>query len=91
MGSPSRNGSADIRIGKAEPTMRARGDKSEGGAGELFGETGLAARAPYSRLEHIFDAAESSLDVLFEGLSLHVFAHRHGLQSYPDRHNRATL
>jgi hypothetical protein len=30
----------------------------------------------------MFDAAEASLDVLFEGLSLHVFADRHGLQSY---------
>jgi hypothetical protein len=62
--------------------MRAGGNKSEGDAGELFGETGLAARAPHSRLIHMFDAAESSFDVLFEGLSLYVFADRHGLQSY---------
>jgi hypothetical protein len=62
--------------------MRAGGNKSEGDAGELFGQTGLAARASHSRFKHIFDAAESSFDVLFEGLSLHVFADPHGLQSY---------
>jgi hypothetical protein len=36
-----------------------------------------AGRAPHSRLKHMFDAAESSCDMLFEGLSLHVFADRH--------------
>jgi hypothetical protein len=41
-----------------------------------------AGRAPHSRLKHMFDAAESSCDMLFEGLSLHVFADRHSRQSY---------
>jgi len=62
--------------------MRAGGNKSEGDTGNLFGQTGLAARAPHSRLNHMFDAAEASFDVLFEGLSLHVLADRQGLQSY---------
>jgi predicted HD phosphohydrolase len=53
-----------------------------GDAGDLFGQTGAAASVPHSRLKHMFDAAESSRDMLFEGLSLHVFADRHRLQSY---------
>jgi hypothetical protein len=80
-----------MRLGKAEPTMRAGGDKSEGDAGELFGKTGLAARAPYSRLEHIFDAGESFFDVLLEELCLHVFGDGHGLQFYPVSHDTAVL
>jgi hypothetical protein len=71
--------------------MWAGGDESQGDARELFGETGVAAWAPHSRLEHVFDAGESSFDVRFEGLSLHVFADPHGLQSYADSYERVIL
>jgi hypothetical protein len=70
-------------LGKAEPTMRAAGDKSQGDARELFGKTGLAARAPHSGPKRIIHAGESSSDALFQRLSLHVCADRHGAQSYP--------
>jgi hypothetical protein len=79
------------RLSKADPTMWAGGNKSEGDAGELFGETGLAAGTPYSRREHIFDAGESTFDLPFSGVSLHVFNDSHGLQSYADSHERAIL
>src|ERR1700730_4367116 len=81
-GRASGNRSAHIRLGEAVAAMRAGRDKSEGDVGELFGQTGLAARAPHSRLKHMSYAAESSGDMLFEGLSLHEFAERHELQSY---------
>jgi hypothetical protein len=58
--------SAGIRLGEAESAVRTGGNKSEGDAGDLFGEASLAAWAPYSRLEHKSDAGELSFEMLPE-------------------------